>query len=111
MRLFAIVDEQVWANAVTAGTYRPPSLASEGFVHCSFADQVAGTAARWFGDVGGLIVVELDSATVPEVRIEDSYGRGQSFPHIYGAVPTAAAVAVWPLTRFTSESAAASTDR
>jgi uncharacterized protein (DUF952 family)/lysophospholipase L1-like esterase len=95
--LFHIVAPTDWP---TAGTYRPPSLATEGFVHLSFADQVEAAANRHYPDAEDLIVVELDpTALEAEVRVEDSYGSGTAYPHVYGPVPVAAAVAVHPLSR------------
>jgi uncharacterized protein (DUF952 family) len=121
MRLFHIIAPDAWADAVAKGEYRPSSLDTEGFVHFSFAGQVAATANLRYGDEADLVVVEVDpGAVAAELRVEDSYGSGTEFPHLYGAIPTAAARAVVPLTRdahgdwtFTpgAASAAASPDR
>lgn len=95
--IFHLVAPDDWP---AAGEYRPPSLASEGFVHFSFADQVEGTANRLYRDAASLVVVELDAlAAEAEIRVEDSYGTGTEFPHVYGPVRVAAAVAVHPLVR------------
>lgn len=100
MQIFHIVAPGVWAAAVDAGEYRPPSVDSEGFVHFSFAEQVAGTANAIYRDEPDLIVVEIDSGAVPhELRVEDSYGSGLEFPHLYGPIPTATATATHELTR------------
>jgi uncharacterized protein (DUF952 family) len=82
------------------GEYRPASLGDQGFVHLSFADQVEGVANAIYRDAPDLVVVELDPAALTaEVRVEDSYGEGVAYPHAYGAIPVAAAVAVHPLVR------------
>jgi uncharacterized protein (DUF952 family) len=95
--LFHIVAPEVWPQS---GSYRPESLTSEGFVHLSFADQVEGVANNLYPDEPELVVMELDPAAVgAEVRIEDSYGSGTEFPHLYGPLPVAAAVHVHPLRR------------
>lgn len=100
MRLFHIVSPEEWSAATAVGTYRPASLASEGFVHFSFADQVSGTANLHYRDRGQLVVVEIDSDQVDgELRVEDSYGSGTEFPHIYGPIPTSAMVALHPMHR------------
>ncbi len=100
MRIFHIVEPVVWADALVGRQYRPQSLVDEGFVHFSFADQVAEVANARYRDVGELCVVEVDSgALVHDIRVEDSYGSGTRFPHVYGPVPTAAAVAVHRLER------------
>ena len=78
--------------------YEPPSLASEGFVHCSTVDQVAGTARLLFAGTKDLLLLVIDPRRLEgaEVRWEDSYGIGQEFPHVYGPVPRAAIVEVRP---------------
>jgi uncharacterized protein (DUF952 family) len=100
MRIFHIVAPDDWARAEAVGTYRPPSVEAEGFVHFSFADQVAGTANLLYRERSELIVVELDPAQVDaELVVEDSYGGGTEFPHIYGAIPTSAKIAIYALER------------
>ena len=98
--LFHIVDRSAWRDAVDHGEYRAESLGSEGFIHCSFAGQVADVANARYRDAEDLCVVELDPARLDAaVRVEDSYGSGQAFPHVYGMIPVAAAVAVHALVR------------
>ncbi len=82
------------------GDYRPPSLRDEGFVHLSFADQVAGSANRHYAHAAELLAVQLEPTRlgVP-VRVEDSYGSGAAYPHAYGPVPVRAATRVLPLHR------------
>jgi uncharacterized protein (DUF952 family)/lysophospholipase L1-like esterase len=117
--LFHIVARDAWP---ATGHYRPSSLADEGFVHLSFADQVAGVANARYRDVADLVVMELDPVALgAEVRVEDSYGAGTAFPHVYGPIPVGAAVGVHPLVRDADSSwqfvipgdaaAAASSDR
>jgi uncharacterized protein (DUF952 family) len=100
LRIFHIVTPEVWAAAVVAGEYLPEGFATGGFVHFSFAGQVARTANALYRDEPGLIVVEVESDDVPdEVRVEDSYGAGEEFPHVYGPIPVAAAVRTHRLRR------------
>jgi uncharacterized protein (DUF952 family) len=102
-RLFHIVAADDWAAAQQPGEYRATSLQDEGFIHCSYDEQVAATLRRHYPDVHGLVVLELDPARIAvPVRVEDSYSSGAAFPHIYGPVPTAAAVAVHPTSRWLS---------
>lgn len=73
------------------GKIEPPSLETEGFVHCSWGHQVAGTVAKHFADEPVVVACELDvDAVWPDLVEEDSYGSGQAFPHLYAAVPVAA---------------------
>jgi uncharacterized protein (DUF952 family) len=96
--LFHILPAAAWRAACESGEYAPDSLADEGFVHCSYAGQVGAVADALYRDRPGLVVVELDPDRIgAPVLVEDSYGSGEAFPHVYGAIRTAAAVAVRPL--------------
>jgi uncharacterized protein (DUF952 family) len=98
--LFHIVANDDWAAALVNGSYAPPSLAADGFVHLSHRHQVEPVANGWYVELSDLVVVELDPARLgADVVEEDSYGKGEKFPHLYAPIPTAAAVAVHPLPR------------
>jgi uncharacterized protein (DUF952 family)/ribosome-associated protein YbcJ (S4-like RNA binding protein) len=75
--LFHIVGQGDWARAVAAGTYRPESLAREGFIHLSTRAQLAGTAAKWFAGRDDLLVLCLEDLP-GDVRVDGG------FPHLYG---------------------------
>jgi anti-anti-sigma factor len=89
-----------WAAAQQAGEYttstRGRSLAEEGFIHCSFARQVAATAARFYADVDDVVVLRIDPSRLGDaaVVVEDLFDAGEAFPHIYGPIPVAAVVGV-----------------
>jgi uncharacterized protein (DUF952 family) len=88
--LFHLVSAADWEAMVVDGAYRPPSLATEGFVHLSAPDQVAATHARFYAAVPDLLVVSIDAAALGDALVwEDLMGHGE-FPHCYGPVPLSA---------------------
>ena len=96
--IFHIVAASDWQQACSGGSYQPPSLAAEGFVHFSYRRQVARTANARFAGHAGLVVVEFDPAGLPAPVVEeDLYAADELFPHVYAAIPTALATAVHPL--------------
>lgn len=97
--LYHLATAQEWAAYQAAGAIGPGSLTTEGFVHCSWGRQVAGTLERHFAGVTGLLALQLDAAAFGGVDLveEDSYGSGQAFPHAYGPIPADAVVAVVPV--------------
>jgi uncharacterized protein (DUF952 family) len=102
--MFHIVDARVWGDADTVGEYRAASLASEGFIHCSYAEQVRATLKRHYPSVLGLIIVELDPTRIEApIRVEDTSGSGAKFPHVYGPIPTRAAVSAHPVEQWLSD--------
>lgn len=99
--LFHIVDGADWEAAVAAGSYAPPSLASEGFIHLSTAEQVPGTLARFYADVPGLVLLTLDADALGDaLRWDDVLhpdGSTGTFPHLYRALDPAEARGLRPL--------------
>ena len=86
--LFHVALPDDWAAAVLAGTYamstRGRTLAEEGYIHCSFADQVAATAARFYGDLAEVVLLRIDpSRLTSAVVVEDLTGAGEEFPHVW----------------------------
>jgi uncharacterized protein (DUF952 family) len=98
--LFHIVEKSRWDEALAVGRYAPESLASEGFVHCSYAEQVEPVANALYRDAPDLVVVELDG-TLLDVRVvvEDTYGTGTSYPHVYGPISVCAQIGEHALVR------------
>lgn len=51
-----------WAAAEAAGAYRPPSLAEEGFVHCSKPGQIVVVADQIHAGVDELVLLAIDES-------------------------------------------------
>ena len=89
-----------WQAAQAAGSYQADSLASEGFIHCSMAQQVVATANAIFPGRAGLLLLAIDAARLAApLRYEDCYETGQQFPHIYGPLDHDAVVTVEDMRR------------
>lgn len=85
--LFHITTQTDWARARALGTYRAPSLDSEGFIHLSTSAQWRKTAGRFFKGQAQLVLLELDPSGL-DVRFEPA--DHDLFPHLYGALPVSA---------------------
>lgn len=96
-RIFHITKRQDWERAQLEGSYEPPSLASEGFIHCSTGDQVIRTANRLFRGQSGLVLLEVDTRQVKaEIKYENCEGGEEAFPHIYGRLDLKSVTHVMP---------------
>ncbi len=75
-----------------ADPYAPPSLAAEGFVHCSFQPDAADSARRYFPAGAELEVLQLDPRLLDApVEVADT-PRGK-MPHVHGAISIKAVAA------------------
>jgi uncharacterized protein (DUF952 family) len=93
--LFHIADAAAWAAA--GDEYVPAAYGTDGFIHLSRGDQLAGVGARYYAGAPGLVLLEIRYETVAErVRWEPSPATGEDFPHLYGPLPRAAVLSVRP---------------
>ena len=80
-----ITQRAAWEAARQTGSYTAPSLATQGFIHCSRPDQVTRVADFLFRGQPGLVLICIapDRLTAP-LRFESPAGSEAVFPHIYG---------------------------
>jgi len=100
--LFHLALRDDWqAASANGGAYERStigrSLLDEGFIHCSFADQVQATADRYYGGRDDVVLLTIDRARLAApVRVEAVPG-GERFPHLYGPLPVDAVSRVVPV--------------
>lgn len=103
MIIYHIAFRSAWEQAKAAGEYRISTrgrtLADEGFIHCSYADQVSDVARVHYRDVTEpLVVLSVDTSLLTSEVIAENVGGGiELFPHVYGPIPVEAVVAAEPL--------------
>lgn len=88
-----VMTPEGWERFQTTGTSeqstRDLTLAEEGFIHCSYAEQLEGTLQRFYADLPEVVVVTLDPDLLsPEIKVENG------FPHVYGPLALDAVVDV-----------------
>lgn len=110
--IFHLALASEWAAAEESGAYTTStlgrSLAEEGFIHASRADQWTGVRDRFYADVTEpLVLLEIDTdlLDVPVVEEPPAPGVEETFPHIYGRLPVTAVVKAIPLSPRTTPSA------
>lgn len=103
--IYHIITRSGWEQALAAGRYAPPSLAAEGFIHCSRAHQVAAVANALYRDVPDLLLLCIDSGRLLHPLRDEppAHPAGaqaplpdgmQLFPHLYGPLNPDAVIEV-----------------
>jgi uncharacterized protein (DUF952 family) len=100
-RIFHIARRREWEDARRVGSYaistRDQSLDDVGFIHCSYAHQVAGTANRYYAGEPDLVLLVIDPERLAApLRAEPPAAGAEPYPHIYGPLNTEAVVDVLP---------------
>lgn len=91
--IYHITTTGAWEQALLEGAYTADSLAIEGFIHCSTADQVAGVLDRYYKGQTNLVKLTIDKSKVTSPLIfELATSINEVFPHIHGPINVSAVV-------------------
>lgn len=93
MLIYHIVLPEDW-RAFDTELYRARSLETEGFIHCSFADQLDGVIKRYYKGVKKLVVLEIESDRLMSRVLRETSTNNEIYPHIYGPINRDAIVRV-----------------
>lgn len=93
--IYHVVTKTNWEQALVQGWYAADSLATEGFIHTSKHEQVAGVLERYYAGQTDLLLLHIDETklTAP-LKYELAPSVNEEFPHIYGRLNLDAVVAV-----------------
>lgn len=93
--IFHIIKKSEIKTIAELGSYKPISIEADGFIHCSYVDQICRVANNLYNGQDGLVLIEIDrSKTNCKVVDEDLYKLNELFPHIYGPLPYTAIIAI-----------------
>lgn len=93
MLIYHIVLPEDW-QAFDTELYRARSLETEGFIHCSFADQLDGVIRRYYRDAKKLVVIEIESDKLMSRVLKEPSTDNEIYPHVYGPINRDAIVGV-----------------
>ena len=92
MNIYHLTSRAAWIEATRRGFYTAPSLASEGFIHCSTAAQLLPVAHTFYRGQTGLVLLVIDTrrltAAIKWERAPAPRGLDDeaTFPHVYGRI-------------------------
>lgn len=96
--IYHVTTMQEWRAAMEKGSYSAPSLATEGFIHCSEAQQVSGVVERYFSGKKDLVKLLIDTGRLHSpLKYELAPSVNESFPHVFGPINLDAVIDVQEL--------------
>jgi len=94
-RIYHVTTKEEWIIAQVNDYYEAPSLAIEGFIHCSTANQVQGVLERYFVGKTNLVKLVIDMELLTsELKYELAPSVNQTFPHVFGTINLDAVIEV-----------------
>ncbi len=86
MLIYHIVLPEVWEKFKNKDFYEAESLATEGFIHCSFAEQIEAVLHRYYKNVKEVLILTIDKKKLKSKLVEESSTNNEIYPHIYGEI-------------------------
>jgi uncharacterized protein (DUF952 family) len=94
MKIYHIVTPEVWEKFKTEDLYEAESLQSEGFIHCSFADQLEGVLERYYSGAEKVFILEIEPEKLTSKLVNEPSTNNEIYPHIYGRINKSAIIEV-----------------
>ena len=94
MFIYHVVLPAVWERFKTKPSYQPDSLATEGFIHCSYASQLEGVLERYYSGVEKVLILTIDADKLFSKLVKEPSTNNELFPHLYGRLNNNAVVNV-----------------
>lgn len=94
MFIYHVVLPEVWERFKSRPSYQPESLASEGFIHCSYSTQLPAVLKRYYSHVSKVLILKIDTDKLLPKLVKEPSTNGEMYPHIYGRLNHSAVVSV-----------------
>ncbi|HSI87973.1 MAG TPA: DUF952 domain-containing protein [Pyrinomonadaceae bacterium] len=94
MIIYHVVLPEVWEHYRTRPSYQAESLQTEGFIHCSYKDQLDGVLKRYYKNAGRILVLHIETDKLRSKLVEEPSTGGENYPHLYGRLNHNAVVKV-----------------
>lgn len=86
MLIYHIVKPEVWKNFKDEDFYEAESLQTEGFIHCSYREQLEKVLQRYYSDAEKILILEIETENLTSKLVEEPSTNDEIYPHIYGKI-------------------------
>jgi uncharacterized protein (DUF952 family) len=94
MFIYHVVLPDVWERSKSKASYQPESLATEGFIHCSYPGQLEAVLKRYYSDAAKVLILKIDTDKLLSKLVKEPSTNNEMYPHIYGRLNHSAVVEV-----------------
>lgn len=94
MLIYHIVLPEIWTSFANKNYYEAASLATEGFIHCSYLNQLEAVLERYYKNEKRVLILSINPNMLTSELIAEPSTNGEVYPHIYGQINRPAIVDV-----------------
>lgn len=86
MLIYHIVLPETWEQFKDEPFYEAESLASEGFIHCSYQNQLPEVLERYYKNVKRVLILHLNPHLLTADLVTEPSTDREIYPHVYGKI-------------------------
>lgn len=91
MPVYKILTPKEWSDFKESGFFEGTELdKKDKFIHLAFEDQYPALLEKFYKGVDQVVLVEIDSKKLNNLKIEANKPGGTEYPHLYSTIPFAA---------------------
>jgi len=94
MIIYHIVLPEVWEKFKDEDEYEAESLTTEGFIHCSYHNQLDEVLERYYKTAGKVLILHINPHLLKSDLIAEPSTMREIYPHIYGKINRLAIVEI-----------------
>ena len=94
MLIYHIVTPEIWEKFKDEHEYEAASLRDEGFIHCSYRNQLDAVLQRYYKDAGKVLILSINPHLLTSELVAEPSTNREIYPHIYGKINKSAIVDV-----------------
>jgi uncharacterized protein (DUF952 family) len=94
MLIYHIVTPEVWDKFKNETEYEAESLQTEGFIHCSYRNQLDDVLQRYYKDAERVCILHINPHYLKSELIAEPSTNREIYPHIYGKINKSAIVGI-----------------
>ena len=92
MLIYHIVLPDVWGKFKYEYEYEAESLTTEGFIHCSYRNQLDEVLTRYYKNAGKVLILHINLHFLTAKFVAEPSTNREIYPHIYGKINKSAIV-------------------
>lgn len=92
MLIYHIVLPEIWEKFKDQAYYEAESLHTEGFIHCSYRNQLEAVLERYYKTAEKVLILSINANLLEPNLIAEASTGGEIYPHIYGKINRTAIV-------------------
>ena len=94
MLIYHITLPEDWKKFENESFYEAASLETEGFIHCSYRNQLDDVLRRYYSDAGRVFVLHINAHQLSSPLVAEPSTAREIYPHVYGKINKSAVVEI-----------------